>query len=117
MKNLLRLLAGLKVSVKTNPTLVRGTVVLDIHPDDIPQKDKTLAKAANYISMVENAGKLGGVLHSDGSVGPKETANCLLNSMKLTGKDDMVSSLFDLFCLFGFKFNFVCLFYFNLFLL
>uniref|UniRef100_A0A2N9GX49 Uncharacterized protein n=1 Tax=Fagus sylvatica TaxID=28930 RepID=A0A2N9GX49_FAGSY len=89
MKNLLRLLAGLKVSVKTNPTLVRGTVVLDIHPDDIPQKDKTLAKAANYISMVENAGKLGGVLHSDGSVGPKETANRLLNSMKLTGKDDM----------------------------
>ncbi|GMY34718.1 hypothetical protein FCV25MIE_29961 [Fagus crenata] len=59
MKNLPRLLAGLKVSVKTNPTLVRGTVVLDIHPDDIPPKDKTLAK------------------------------DCLLNSMKLTGKDDM----------------------------
>ena len=62
MKNLLRLLADLKVSVKTNPTLVRGTVVLDIHPDDISQKetetetellldDDTLAKAANYISM------------------------------------------------------------------
>uniref|UniRef100_A0A2N9EF83 Uncharacterized protein n=1 Tax=Fagus sylvatica TaxID=28930 RepID=A0A2N9EF83_FAGSY len=66
--------------------------------DDISQKetktellldDDTLAKAANYISMGENAGKLGGVLHSDGSVGPKETANRLLNSMKLTGKDDM----------------------------
>uniref|UniRef100_A0A2N9GSA4 Uncharacterized protein n=1 Tax=Fagus sylvatica TaxID=28930 RepID=A0A2N9GSA4_FAGSY len=57
------ILAGLKVSVKTNPTLVRGTVVLDIHPDDISQNDTetetellldddTLAKAANYISMV-----------------------------------------------------------------
>jgi hypothetical protein len=113
MKNLPRLLVRLKVSVKTNPTLVRGTAVLEIHPDDIPQKDK----ATNYISLVENAGKLGGILHSDGSVGPKETANRLLNSMKLTGKDDMVSSLFDPFCLFVFKFNFVCLFYFNLFLL
>ncbi|GMY34879.1 hypothetical protein FCV25MIE_30121 [Fagus crenata] len=98
MKNLLRLLAGLKVSVKTNPTLVKGTVVQNIYPDDISQKetetellldDNTLAKAANYISMVENASKLGGVLHSVANVGPKKTASRLLNSMKLTSKDDM----------------------------
>ncbi|GMY34875.1 serine/threonine-protein kinase ATG1a isoform X1 [Fagus crenata] len=91
MKNLLRLLAGLKVSVKTNPTLVRGTVVLDIHPDDISQKetetellldDDTLAKAANYISMVENAGKLGGVLHSVVNVRPKEMAKPMSQNVK-----------------------------------
>ena len=56
---------------------------------------ETLAKAANYISMVENAGKLDGVLHSVANVGPKETASHLLNSIKLTSKNDMVSSLFD----------------------
>ena len=91
MKNLLRLLAGLKVSVKTNTTLVRGTVVLDIHPDDISQKetetellldDDTLAKAANYISMVENARKLGGVLHSVVNVGPKEMAKPMSQNVK-----------------------------------
>ena len=94
----------LKISVKTNPTLVRGTVVLNIHPNNISQKetemellldDDTLAKAANYISMGQNVGKLGGVLHSVANVGPKKTASRLLNSMKLTDKDDMVSSLFD----------------------
>ncbi|GMY34872.1 hypothetical protein FCV25MIE_30114, partial [Fagus crenata] len=75
-----------------------GTVVLNIHPNNISQKeiemkllldDDKLAKAANYISMGQNAGKLGGVLHSVANVGPKETASRLLNSMKLTGKDDM----------------------------
>ncbi|GMY34880.1 leucine-rich repeat extensin-like protein 1 isoform X3 [Fagus crenata] len=53
------ILAGLKVSVKTNPTLVRSTVVLDIHPDDISQKEtETETELLLDDDHGENAGKL-----------------------------------------------------------
>jgi hypothetical protein len=74
MKNLLRLLASStsKVSVKTNPTLVRGTLLLNIHPEDIPQietellYEEKLAKAAEYIIWMENVQKGISLVENDG---------------------------------------------------